>query len=309
MLDMPFTSPSSFFRTNVCDRWDELDIALIGIPSDAGLSHRPGARYGPQAIRAQSGMVRYINTFTKVIPYELARVGDIGDVPIENLNLDPAIEEILQFYQRIHAAGLIPITAGGDHSITYPILKALGSAKPLGLIHFDSHHDTVPPLKGTKFHHGSPFRNAVLDGVIDPKRTVQIGIRDPYYEAARSFVKEHGIAVIDMVEFERLGIERTVERIREVVGEGPAYISFDVDALDPAFAPGTGTPVVGGFSSREALLLLQGLRGLQIVGGDVVEVSPPYDAAGMTALVGAQMMFEILCLAAETVGNRRKGGQ
>jgi guanidinopropionase len=300
MLEMPFSGTPSFFRTDLCDRWQQIDIALIGVPSDAGLSHRPGARYGPQAMRAQSGLIRYLNPFTKVIPYELARVGDIGDLPIENqVNLDPLVEEILGFYRRVHAAGLVPITAGGDHSITYPILKALGSTKPLALVHFDTHHDTVAAMRGTKFHHGAPFRNAVLDGVIDPKRTVQIGIRDPYQEASRPFAVESGMTVIDMVEIQERGIGAAVEKARRVVGDHPAYISFDIDVLDPAYAPGTGTPVVGGLTSREALQLLQGLRGLDVIGGDVVEVSPPFDAAGMTALVGAQIMFEILCLAAE----------
>ncbi|MDR3620980.1 MAG: agmatinase [Paludisphaera borealis] len=300
MLEMPFSGIPSFFRTNLCDDWREIDIALVGVPSDAGLSHRPGARYGPQAMRAQSGLIRYINPFTKVIPYELARVGDVGDVPIENqVNLDPLIEEIFTYYQRLHAAGVVPITAGGDHSITYPILKALGDGEPLALIHFDSHHDTVAPMRGTKFHHGAPFRNAVLDGAIDPKRTVQVGIRDPYQEASRPFAVESGMTIIDMGEIQERGIKAAVEKTREVIGDRPTYISFDIDALDPAYAPGTGTPVVGGLTSREAMQFLQGLRGLNLIGGDVVEVSPPFDAAGMTALAGAQIMFEILCLAAE----------
>jgi len=307
MLQMPFVGIPSFFRTDMETEWDKLDLALVGVPSDAGLSHRPGARYGPQAVRAQSGLIRYINPFTRVIPYELARVRDIGDVPIENtLQLDLIVEEIFAFYKRIAAAGIIPVSVGGDHSISYPIVKALGAQQPLGLIHFDAHHDTTPAMKGSRFHHGAPFRNGIVDGVIDPKRMIQIGIRDPYQETARPFVDEQGITVIDMVEFTKRGIDETVREIRRVVGAGPVYISFDVDVLDPAYAPGTGTPVVGGLTVREAMQLLHGLRGLNIVGGDVVEVSPPFDPTGVTALVGAQMMFEILCLAAEAFANRQR---
>lgn len=307
MLDMPYSGTVSFFRTNVCSDWKNIDIALIGLPSDAGLSHRTGARYGPQAMRTQSGLIRYINPFTKVIPYELARVGDIGDMPIENqVNLDRLVEEIIEFYQKVYDSGLIPITAGGDHSITYPILKVLGSKSPLSLIHFDTHHDTVAAMKGTKYHHGAPFRNAVLDGIIDPKRSVQIGIRDPYQEASRPFAVESGMVIIDMIEIQEEGIKAAVNKIRTIIGNSPAYISFDVDVLDPAYAPGTGTPVFGGLTSREAMQLLQGLRGLNIVGGDVVEISPPLDPTGMTALLGAQIMFEILCLAAESFIQRKR---
>lgn len=307
MLEMPFVGIGSFFRADLRDRWEDVDIALVGVPTDVGLSHRPGARYGPQAMRFQSGLIRYINPFTRVIPYELARVADIGDVSIENIfHLDRAVDEIFAFYQRVHAAGLVPVTAGGDHSITYPILKALAADGPLALIHFDTHHDTTGPLKGSRFHHGATFRNAIEEGLIDPKRTVQIGIRDPYGEIARPFAEAAGVTVIDMATFDEDGLAKTVERIRNVVGTSRVYISFDVDVLDPAYAPGTGTPVVGGLTSREAMRILHGLRGLDVIGGDVVEVSPPFDPTGMTALAGAQMMFEILCLAAEAHAQRAK---
>jgi len=304
--EMPFMGISSFFRTNLATDWRAVDIGLIGVATDAGLSHRPGARYGPQAVRAQSGLIRYINPATKVVPYDHARVADLGDVPIQNtLNLELLNGEIRAFYQRVVEAGIVPLSVGGDHSISYPILQELGKKQPLALIHFDSHHDTAPPMKGTKFHHGAPFRNAIESGVIDPTHSIQVAIRDPYCEFAAPFVRECGMAVIEMHEIEAMGIPAVIERIRAVVREVPAYISFDVDAIEPALAPGTGTPVVGGLTPREAMRILQGLHGLAIAGGDVVEVSPPFDPTGMTALAGAQMLFEILCITAQSLPSRK----
>jgi agmatinase len=304
--EMPFIGIPSFFRTEHVKDWQGVDIGLIGVATDAGLSHRPGARYGPQAVRAQSGLIRYINPVTKVIPYDHARIADLGDVPIYNtLNLELLNEEIHAFYQRIAEAGIVPLSVGGDHSISYPILRALGKNEPLALIHFDSHHDTASAMKGTKFHHGAPFRNAIEDGLIDPTRSVQVGIRDPYTELAAPFARNSGMTVIEMPEIEESGITAVIEKIRRVVGDAPAYISFDVDVIDPTLAPGTGTPVMGGLTPREAMKILQGFSGLRLAGADVVEVSPPFDPTGMTALVGAQMLFEILCLAAQSPGLRK----
>ena len=301
LAEMPFIGIPSFFRADIVKEWQDTDIGLIGVATDAGLSHRTGARYGPQAVRTQSGLIRYINTTTKVVPYEHARVSDLGDVPIYNtLNLELLNEEIRAFYQRIVTSGIVPLSVGGDHSISYPILQALGKNRPLALIHFDSHHDTAPPMKGTKFHHGAPFRNAIEEGLIDPAYSIQVAIRDPYSELAAPFVHESGMTVIEMHEIEGMGLPAVIGRIRDVVGKAPAYISFDVDAIDPTMAPGTGTPVMGGLTPREAMRILQGLGGLELAGGDVVEVSPPYDPTNATALVGAQILFEILCVAAQS---------
>src|SRR5262249_28276698 len=197
-----------------------------------------------------------------------------------------------------------PVSVGGDHGISLPILKALGRRQPLGLVHIDAHCDTGPPFEGQKFHHGGPFRQAVLAGVLDPERTIQIGIRGGA-EYLWEFSYDSGMTVIHAEEFHRLGIAAAIEKIRKVVGDGPTYVSFDVDSLDPAFAPGTGTPEVGGLSTREAMELIRGCAGLQIVGGDVVEVAPQYDATSNTAQVGAQMLFEILSLVA--LARRRRG--
>ena len=202
------------------------------------------------------------------------------------------------------AAGVAPVSVGGDHSITLPILKALGAKRPVGMIHIDAHCDTSGPFEGSKFHHGGPFRQAVLDGVLDPERTIQIGIRGNS-EFLWEFSYDSGMTVIHAEEFNSLGLEKTIKKMRLVIGRGPAYISFDIDSLDPAFAPGTGTPEIGGLSSREAMALIRGAAGLDIIGGDVVEVAPQYDATTNTAHAGAQMLFEITAVTAIARAKKR----
>ncbi len=297
---------ATFFRADWCPDWKQLDIALVGVPTDAGVIMRPGTRHGPREVRNQSVYVLHANPLTKVIPYELARVGDVGDVPLGwTFQLEKVIQQIHDFFASLRSAGLVPVAAGGDHAITYPILKALGTGRPLGLIHVDAHLDLTDDLGDTTLHHSAPFRNAVRDGVLDPKRTVHIGIRDPFREVQQPFADETGMTTLTIDDFYDRGIKGVIAEARRVVGNGPTYISFDIDVLDPAYAPGTGMPVVGGITSAEARRLLQGLRGLDIVGADVVEVSPPFDTGGITALAGAQMMFELLCLAAEAVAKRK----
>ncbi len=283
------------------EEWDGIDIGIVGVPFDGGVTNRPGARHGPRHLRDQSTLMGMVIHQTGVRPYDLAKVADLGDVPIEGVyRLDEAIADIERHYDRIAAAGVMPLTAGGDHSITLPIMRALARAHggPLGLIHFDAHCDTGPELFGHKHHHGGPFKVAVEDGALDPKRTIQIGIRGPA-EPLWAFSYESGMTVIHIEDLYAMGIAAVVEKAREVVGDGPVYLSFDVDGLDPVYAPGTGTPEVGGFTSFEAQLMIRGLQGLDLVGGDVVEVAPPFDPSGNTALVGATMMFEILCVVAE----------
>jgi agmatinase len=231
------------------------------------------------------------------------KVADVGDVPFRSrYSLDESHEDIERYFEVLASAGVSPLSVGGDHSISLPILKALGRHQPLGLVHIDAHCDTGPPFEGQKFHHGGPFRQAVLDGVLDPERTIQIGIRGGA-EFLWEFSYESGMTVIHAEEFARLGVAATVKKLRAVIGDGPVYISFDIDSLDPAYAPGTGTPEAGGLSTREAMELVRGCAGLNVIGGDVVEVAPQYDATSNTAQAGAQILFEILALVALT---RRK---
>jgi agmatinase len=274
-----------------------LQVALVGVPMDLGVSNRNGARFGPRALRTIERIGPY-NDALRCAPLSQLRVADIGDVPFRGrFKLTECLEDIEAFFARLAAGGVIALAVGGDHSITYPILKAVGARTPVGLVHIDAHCDTGGEFDGTKFHHGGPFRHAVLAGVLDPRRTIQIGIRGSA-EYLWEFSYDAGMTVIRADEFARLGVDAVIEQARSVVGDGPTYVSFDVDGLDPAFAPGTGTPEVGGLSTREALALLRGLKGLHIVGGDVVEVAPQYDANTTTAQAGAQMLFEILSLVA-----------
>ncbi len=272
-----------------------LDVALIGVPMDLGVTNRAGARLGPRAVRDVERIGPY-NHALKVVPFAECKAADIGDVPLRSrFSLESCIEDIAAFYARIEAAGVRPLSVGGDHSVTYPILKSLGAKRPVGLVHFDAHCDTSGEYEGAKFHHGGPFRLAVLDGVLDPARTIQIGIRGPA-EFLWEFSYDSGMTVIHIEDMARLGVEGVIAKALEVVGDGPTYISFDVDGLDPAFAPGTGTPEAGGITPREAQAILHGLRGIDVVGGDVVEVAPQYDTTSNTAMVGAQLLFEIFSL-------------
>ena len=297
-----YTGPSTLLRAPQVTEADEVDIALIGVPFDGAVTNRPGARHGPREIRNLSSMIRTIHPVSKINPHDLCRVGDLGDVPLPNIyDIDATVRDITRFFQKVHTAGALPLTAGGDHSITFPILQAIGAEQPVGLVHIDAHTDTWDEFLGSKFTHGAPFRRAVEAGVLDPKRTVQIGIRGAQAsDEGWTYSADSGMRVIFMEEFTKLGVEATLAEARQVVGKGPTYISFDIDALDPAFAPGTGTPEVGGLTTVEAQGLVRGLHGLNLVGGDVVEVSPPFDPTGNTALVGATMMYEILCVLADS---------
>lgn len=279
------------------EKLSDLDIALIGVPMDLGVTNRPGARFGPRALRAIERIGPY-NHALKIAPSTMCRVADVGDVPFRGrFDLESSLTDIETFFTQVDGARIRPLAVGGDHSITYPILKALGKEQPVGLVHFDAHCDTGGAFDGSKFHHGGPFRLAVLDGVLDPKRTIQIGIRGAA-ELLWEFSYDSGMTVVHIEEVAERGTAWVIAKAREVVGDGPVYVSFDVDGLDPAFAPGTGTPEAGGLTPREAQTMLRGLKGLNIVGGDVVEVAPQYDATTTTAIAGAQMLFEIFCLMA-----------
>ncbi|WP_114375205.1 agmatinase [Elioraea thermophila] len=272
-----------------------LDIALLGVPFDLGVTNRAGARLGPRAVRAIERIGPH-EPVLDLVPLALARVADIGDIPLPSrYSLERCHEAIEAFIGRLARAGIRPLVVGGDHSITGPILKALGRGRPLGLIQIDAHADTAGPYEGTGGHHGAPFREAALAGVLDPKRTIQIGIRGGV-TWLWEYSRESGMTIVPMHEVETLGIAGVIARARAVIGDGPCYLSFDIDALDPAFAPGTGTPEVGGFTTREAIALLRGLAGLDIVAGDVVEVAPQYDPTTVTAQAAAQILFQILCL-------------
>lgn len=273
----------------------DLQVAITGVPMDLGVTNRPGSRFGPRALRTIERIGPY-NHVLGCAPLQALRVADIGDVPFQSrYRLELSHQDIERRFNQIVDAGVIPFAVGGDHSISHPILKAVGKNQPVGMIHIDAHCDTGGMYEQTKFHHGGPFRNAVLDGVLDPTRTIQIGIRGSS-EYLWEFSHDSGMTVIHAEEVSRLGIPAIVEKAKAIVGGGPTYLSFDIDSLDPSFAPGTGTPEMGGMTSREVLELIRGLKGLNLVGGDVVEVAPQYDPTTNTALAAAQVLFEMLSL-------------
>ena len=301
----------TFMRTPLIRDPSKLDIALVGVPFDAGAENRPGQRHGPREIRNMSSLTRSIHHVTKINPYELCRIGDMGDVAFPcAFDLEKSHADITRFYATLREADVAPLSAGGDHSISLPILRAIAGRQPVGMVHIDAHTDTCDEELGSRFTHGTPFRRAVEEGLLDPKRVVQIGIRGAQNsEEGWVFSLDSGMRVIFIEEFSRLGVEAVIAEVRRSVGDCPTYVSFDIDSLDPAFAPGTGTPEVGGLTTIEAQGLLRGLRGLNLIGGDVVEVSPPFDSTGNTALVGATMMYEILCVLADAVSQRKGTGK
>ncbi len=305
LFEPPCVGIATFFRLPCTDDPKGLDIALVGVPYDGGLTGRTGTREGPRAVRDASCLVGGYDHQLKLIPQVICKCADVGDVLFRNrYHHEKAIKELESYYRRLVGTGAVPLTCGGDHSITYPILKAVGAAGPVGLIHFDSHCDTGGSSHGSKFHHGAPFRQAVEAGVLDPRRTVQIGIRGRS-ELLWSFSYESGMRVIHVEDFYEMGWRKVVEETRQIVGTGPVYLSFDIDCLDPAYAPGTGTPEVGGITSFEAQQMIRGLRGLNFVGADLMEVSPPFDSGDITSLAGADLLFRIFCVVADAVAARK----
>ena len=296
----------TFLRAPWKDDLQDVDVGIIGVPYDGGVTNRPGSRHGPREVRNQSSLVRMNNQATGIAPHELCRIADIGDAWVPSpFELETSHAAIQSAFERVYAAGIVPVAVGGDHSITLPIFRAIAAEQPIGMIHIDAHCDTGDDYMGSRFHHGAPFSRAVEEGLLDPTRTVQIGIRGSVNDFdVWKFSHDSGMRVIYMEEFHSLGVAETIAEARRIVGDGPTYISFDIDSLDPAFAPGTGTPEIGGLSSLEAQLLIRGCRGLNIIGADLVEVSPPFDPSGSTAMVAANLMFELVCVVAEARSGR-----
>lgn len=295
-----YAGPVSFFRLPMLSDPAAADIALLGLPYDGGTTNRAGTRHGPRALREMSMFIRPFHHVTRTSPYTSHRVADFGDAPMNPIDVPDAMAKITAHYATFAAQGTRPLTAGGDHLITLPILRALAKDGPVGLIQFDAHSDTNDSyFGGYRYTHGTWVRRAIEEGLVDPRRCVQIGIRGSRYAPDGSdFAENAGVTALYIEDVYRLGIPGTIAEIRRITGGQPAYLTFDVDGIDPAFTPGTGTPEVGGYTVHEAQQMLRGLAGLPLIGADVVEVAPPFDPTGNTALVGATMMFEILCLMA-----------
>ena len=313
-MDLPrFAGVPTFMRLPYVGfdhpRFGEVQIALVGAPWDGGTTNRPGARHGPRQLRDVSTMIRAQNGATWIAPFELANCADVGDVAPNPADLMDSMARIDGFYTRLRAAGVLPLTGGGDHLCTLPILRALGKGRPLGLIQFDSHTDLNDVYFGTgKYTHGTPFRRAIEEGLIDPKRYVLIGIRGTAYGRDDwDYAAAHGIRIIGIEEFHARAVADVMAEARGIVGDGATYVTYDIDFVDPTYAPGTGTPEVGGPNSWTALQVARALRGLNIVGADLVEVSPPFDMAGGTAWLAVSLMFEMLCVMAERVATQSLG--
>ena len=278
-------------------RIQDVEIGIIGVPWDSGTTNRPGPRHGPRQLRDASTMIRAEHPVSGVRPYERSNCADLGDVSINPADIEDSMNRITAFYNKVLEKGIKPLTAGGDHLTSLPVLRALADKGLLGMIHFDSHTDLFRSyFDGTMFTHGTPFRRAVEENLLDPKRVVQIGIRGTQYDSEDlDFANSVGIRVIKIEEFFDRGIQDVMAEAREIVGEKETYVSYDIDFIDPAFAPGTGTPEVGGPNSYEALKVIRELTGVKIVGADMVEVSPPFDPSSNTAFLGVSIMFELLC--------------
>jgi len=284
----------------------EVQIGILGIPMDAGTTNRPGARHGPRQLRDASTQIRLINQATGVRPFHLARCADLGDSPVNPADVRDSLERIEGFVRRVVERGIVPMSLGGDHLVSLPILRALARERPVGMIHFDAHTDFYDSyFGGFRFTHGTPFRRAAEEGLLDTRRVVQIGIRGTAYDGEDvAWARAQGVRIVSIEELADRGPEAVMAEARAIVGDGPVYVSFDIDALDPAFAPGTGTPEIGGITTREAQRMIRALDGLDLVGADLVEVSPPFDPSGLTAWTAVNLIFELLCVLATTVARR-----
>lgn len=302
-LEVPrFAGIASLMRLPIrhLDSPEGAELGFFGVPFDGATTNRPGARHGPRALRDASTMIRMVNQATRAAPFHTARCADFGDATVNLTDIAQTLGLVEAQCARLKASGVVPVMLGGDHLMTLPVLRALAKDGPLGFVLFDAHTDLFDGyFGGVKYTHGTPFRRAVEEGLLDPERMVMVGIRGTTYDGEdRAFAAQSGIRIIPIEEFRARGPEGVMAEAREILGDRPAYLSFDIDGIDPALAPGTGTPEIGGFSTFEAQQLVRALDGANIVGSDLVEVAPPFDPSGTTAWIGASILFEILCVTA-----------
>ena len=305
-----YAGPATFMRLpqRSIEAPGATEIGLVGVPWDGGTTNRPGARHGPRAVRDASTMIRSVNQATATAPFHTAACADLGDLAASPVDLMGALDAMTAQHRAMRTAGIVPVAIGGDHLTSLPALRAAGSDAAVGMIHFDAHTDLFDSyFGGARYTHGTPFRRAIEEGVLDPTRTVQIGVRGTSYDGGdRAYAREVGVRIVPIEEWRARGSKEVMAEARAITGERPTYLSFDIDAIDPAQAPGTGTPEVGGIGVGEAQEALRMLDGLNLVGADLVEVSPPFDVGGITAWAGASILFEIVCLAAAAAA-RAKG--
>ena len=300
-----FADVATFLRTRRVDIGPEIDIAIAGVPFDMGVNFRSGARHGPAAVREASRIIRQVHPTSGIAPFRLCNVADVGDATVNALDPAGSISLIQKYFQELHAANATPIAIGGDHTIPLPILRVLARDRPVGVVQFDSHPDTLDELMGTKVNHATTFRRAVEEGLIDPKRMIQIGLRGSRFsEDDAAWGADAGMRVITIDEYESMGRDAVIREIDHVIGDGPTYITFDIDGLDAAYAMGTGVPEVGGYTVRDAQVMIRSLQGKNLIGGDICEVAPMFDPTGQTALNAANLLFEMLCVIADSRARR-----
>lgn len=290
--------PATFMRLPSQVPNTDLDVGIIGVPFDIGSSNRPGARLGPREIRDESRMLRPFNVSTGAEPFNSLNIADVGDVPINTFNLLKSISIIEQYYDEVLAHDVTPVTIGGDHTIALPILRALKKKYgKIGMVHVDAHADVNDEMFGEKIAHGTPFRRAVEEGLLDGERVVQIGLRGTGYSIDEyDWSRQQGFRVVTAEECWHKSLTPLMAEVRDKVGGGPVYLSFDIDGLDPAYAPGTGTAEIGGLTGPQGIEIIRGCKGLEVVGCDLVEVAPPYDVSKNTSVLGAGLLFEMLCI-------------
>ena len=310
-LEMPrFAGMPSFMRlphlTMESQEISRVDIGLVGVPWDAGTTNRPGPRHGPRQLRDLSTMIRALNPVTGINPFELVNCADLGDVGPNPIDLQDSLDRIANFYAELKQQQITPMTAGGDHLVSLPVLRGLAADQPLAMIHFDSHTDLFDSyFGGFKYTHGTPFRRAIEEGLLDPKHVVQIGIRGTAYNYDDiEWGKSQGVRIIRIEELFDRGVTAVMDEARALVGDRPTYCSFDIDFVDPTYAPGTGTPEIGGPNAFQAQQVIRALRGVDLVGADLVEVSPPFDPSGSTAWLGVSLIFELMCVLADAIDRR-----
>ena len=297
-----FADISTFFRLPVVKDLKDLDYCICGVPWDGGTTNRPGARHGPREVRNSSSLIRLYHPVSLKSPYNKYNIADIGDCPVNPADLQDSLNKIENYYNEIIKSNVIPLSIGGDHLVSLPILRALAKKGPVALFQFDSHSDTWDSyFGGYKYTHGTPFRRAVEENLIDPKKYVMLGIRGSLYDPNdMKWARDQGITIITIDEYYEMGFKKSMEIVQDILGNTPTYLTFDIDGIDPTYAPGTGTPEVGGFNVREAQLIIRKLNKINFIGADVVEVSPPFDLNNMTSLAGATIAFEILCTMTKT---------
>jgi len=297
--DMPrFGGPGTFMRLPAVEIDSHLDVGILGVPLDIGTSNRPGARLAPREIRDESRMLRPLNVSTGADPFHSLSIADIGDVPINTFNLQKSMGIIEAFYDDVLAADIMPVTIGGDHTISLPILRAMAKKYgPVGVVHIDAHADVNDHMFGEAIAHGTPFRRAVEEGLLDCQRVVQIGLRGTGYSVDEyEWGKQQGFRVVQAEECWHKSLEPLMAEVRDKVQGGPVYLSFDIDGLDPAYAPGTGTAEIGGLTVPQGIEIVRGCRGLHLVGCDLVEVCPPFDQTRSTSVTAAGLLYEMLCV-------------